>query len=222
MARTSIESEFARALGRIGENEIAPALLLNAGMTECRNLNLTRMHFPWADYVGRLNGEWVAIAVRTRFNWTKPRPRVPSFQTRGFNGAGARLATKAVEMIRAHLAIPPLTPIRLLWLAIVVDLDDTFEAYWGDYAEMRTIKRATGDHRLRILMAPTDRARYAREGRCLAFRKRCGVSIPWESYPDEWACPAHKRYRLLDEIPDRDERIRTAIGGVVTSSPVTS
>jgi hypothetical protein len=57
-----------------------------------------------------------------------------------------------------------------------------------------------------------DRDRYTRAGRCLASRQPC--SIPWFEYPDAWASVARKHYLQLDNIADRDLRIKTAIGQV--------
>jgi hypothetical protein len=215
MARTQIETKFAQALGRIGEEQIAIDLLPKMGVTEFWNLNRGHNNHPWADYGGYRNGECVAIAVRTRVNWQKPPRNGSSPRLRdGFGGAGQRKADKACRLIRSDLGLPEAASIHLLWLAIAVDLDNTYEAYWGYREEMRP--RANGDDHLTIRMKATDRAGYANQGRRLAWRQPC--VIPWEEFPDEWACPARARYLMLNSDWDRDRRIDAAIRGI---APIT-
>jgi hypothetical protein len=113
------------------------------------------------------------------------------------------------EMFRLSNGLQKDTRIRLLWLAIAVDLDNTYEAYWGDVSEMRVIPRKTGDHGYRIRVAQEDRARYTSEGRRLACREP--VEIRWEDFPGEWAHAARQAYLKLDMIEDCEQRIEEAV-----------
>ena len=208
MARTRNETEFARMLGQAGEL-LAPDLLNRLSITDIENLNQIHMNHPWADFAGRLNGEWVLVAVRTRLNWRKPLPPGVARTSYGFNGAGPRKAKLAADMFRSSRGLDESTPIRLLWLAIAIDLDNTYEAYWGDVSEMRLIPRKTGDHGLRIRMAAEDRAKYVGEGRRLARREP--VEIHWDKFPDEWAFAAREQYLRLDAIENRELRVEEAV-----------
>jgi hypothetical protein len=208
MSRTPEEAEFARMLGRTGEL-LAPRLLARIGMTDVRDLNKDHTNHPWADFAGRLNDDWALVAVRTRLNWRKPQRAGLALTSYGFNGAGARKASMAADMFRLANGLERDRRIRLIWLAIAVDLDNTYEAYWGDVSEMRVIPRRTGDHGYRIRMAPEDRARYTSEGRRLACREP--VEIHWEDFPGEWAYAARQAYLNLATINERDRRIEAAV-----------
>jgi hypothetical protein len=208
MSRTPEETEFARMLGRTGEL-LAPRLLARIGMTDVRDLNQDHTNHPWADFAGRLNDDWALVAVRTRLNWVKPRRIGVALTSYGFNGAGARKAKLAADMFRLSNDMEKDERIRHLWLAIAVDLDNTYEAYWGDVSEMRVIPRQTGDHGYRIRMAPEDRARYTSEGRRLACHEP--IEIQWDDFPGEWAYTARQAYLSLESITDRDRRIEEAV-----------
>jgi hypothetical protein len=210
MARTEIETKFAHALGRIGEEKIAPGLLQGLGIIDLRNLNDFHPNHPWADYVGKRNGEWVAVAVRTRVNWQKPsNGSAPRLRT-GFGGAGFHKAEKAVRLIRSYYGLSETVEVRLLWLAIAIDIDNTYEAYWGPIAEMRL--REDGSRHLTIRMDEAARDRYTRDGRRIAWREPCVA--PWEQFPDEWACPARHHYLNVSSQLTREERIEAAVRAV--------
>jgi hypothetical protein len=212
MARTAIETKFAHALGRIGEEKIAPSLLRRVGITDLRNLNEFHPNHPWADYAGKLDEGWVAVAVRTRVNWQKPSNRTAPKLRAGFGGAGFHKADKAVRMIRTYYRMPETADVRLYWLAIAIDIDNTYEAYWGPIAEMRP--RDDGNHHFTIRMDKAARDQYARNGRRIAWRDPC--EVPWEQFPDEWACPARRHYLDLPSQLTREERIEAAIRAVVS------
>ncbi len=184
-------------------------------MANCQNLNKLKVNHPWADYTGTLEGKTVAVAVRTRLNWQKPRGLAKSRINGRFDGAGARKAEKAIRLIRPDSGLEEVEDVTLLWLAIAVDLDNTYEAYWGHCDEMSVIKRKN-DNGLSIRMELSDRTRYLKEGRRLCWRNSC--DIPWIDHPDEWASVARAHYLELVNIPDREQRIETAIRASVFAS----
>jgi hypothetical protein len=169
MARSKGEVPFSHRLGSIGENDVAPSLLKILGVVGFSNLNERYMNHPWADYIGKLEGERVAIAVRTRVNWEKTGPGKRPKLKSGMGGSGNLKAEACIRMIRKHEGLAETTNIGLLWLAIAVDLDNTCEAYWGKIDEMR-VRPKNNDH-LTIWMKPAYRERYTIEGRRLAWRK---------------------------------------------------
>lgn len=204
MARTKEEFEFAQMIGTLGERSIAPPLLAGLGIADVRNLNDHRCDHPFADLIGRVNGNYIAVAVRTRVTWEKPRSGAPPRRNGSFNGAGALKIEKARDLIAKDYLIGSGNVI-FRWLAIAFDLDDTYEAYWGFPEEMTPV----GPTRLGIPMTQAARERYVLSGRRLAWRERWVV--PWAKYPGNWTFQARQRWEDLQSITDANERLLRSI-----------
>lgn len=206
MARSAAEVKFSRMLGELGERTIAFAMLKDMGVNAPESLNDRRANYPFADFIGWMSGGLVAVAVRTRVNWQKPRPGRNPLLNGSFNGAGEPEVYKARAQLRQDFSVAD-GDILFLWLAIAVDLDDTYEAYWGTREEMSGI--GGSETRLRIPMKLRNRNSYAALGRRIAWRADCVV--PWHEHPGNWTFQARKRWEELAHIPNRDDRILQAI-----------
>lgn len=212
------KNRFSDALWQIGEIEIAPTLLqhLCDEGTSPSNLNELRSNHPWAD-----RGLWRhklrnIVAVRSRFCYEKPqradlqkhdfRPRYNA----SFNGSGEDALRKAVRFVRSQHRLGEDVPVGALWLSIAVDLDGTYDAYWGDVTEMRVIRRADQNQQTGLAIPMNKRAikRYVDDGRRLADRQP--HEFPWD-LDDHWACLARRRWLRLVHVANREERIRLAI-----------
>ena len=206
MSRSQEEVAFSTMLGCIGEKRLAPDLLHRIGISRIRDLNADYPNHPWADYMGRYRESWAGIAVRTRVKWEKPRSGPAVRINESFNGAGDRRMTHARGNIANINGVEP-NSVPMLWLAIAIDIDDTYEAYWGFRQEMTEV--GNGKDRLRIPMTAQARERYAREGRRLALCEP--VAVPWLDYPGNWTFDARRRWLELASIRNRDKRIEHAI-----------
>lgn len=184
-----------------------------SSVTEVIDLNLVRPNHKWADWVIRNGSRWQLVPVRGRVKWEKPQRshyRKRGFRpiyNQSFNGQGDRLRIDAVTLAAEHLKIAP-EDLTYTWLSVAVDIDGTFDAYWGPAAEMRLIHHEDGDDGLAIPMAPDDVRRYKSLGRCLAEQK---VHVfPW-CLDDHWACAAHRHWQHSVITQPRQHRIARAI-----------
>jgi len=219
MARSSEEIAFSREVGRICEEKVAPLLLAQLCDLGSKPINLNEVIRPnhkWADWAIYRNHVLHIVAVRGRIRWEKPQRahfRKHGFEPRpngGFNGQGERLRQQAVESVREKLKLSVNAPIESMWLSVPVDIDGTYDAYWGPATEMREITRSDNQREpgLAVPMSPADVDRYTRDNRKLADRQP--HEIPWQM-GGHWACKAREHWLQLNDISNRDERILCAI-----------
>jgi hypothetical protein len=210
--------KFSAELGRICEKEIAFVVLktLCDPGTNPRDLNNLKSNHYWADWAIQRNNELHIFAVRGRVKWEKPQEshfRKGGFtlqRNASFNKArGEELMRRAVESVRGLFKLPPGKSIQPSWLSVSVDLDGTYDAYWGPATEMR----AGGG----IPMRQSDIDGYAQNNRRLRFRKP--HNFPWH-IEGHWACEARKHWLKLKSILNPGERIRRAAELEFTSRPV--
>lgn len=100
--------------------------------------------------------------------------------------------------------------IECLWLSVAVDIEGTYDAYWGLAAEMREIRRADvrKEPGLAVCMSQADVDRYTRDNRRLVHSE--AHSFPWQM-GGHWACKAREHWLRLKTISSPDKRIATAI-----------
>jgi hypothetical protein len=170
-------------LGAYGEIYIAPVLLRRWGATGIVDLNReVRLNFPWGDFYCRRRDENYFVCVRTRVKRTNTGKDNDAYNEPG--GCGYYLGE--AELNRQRLA--PATPI---WIAISMEIDQTFDAYWGDADEMRHYGDPTDGWD--IIMNRTKILEYTTAGRRLAFNE--AHDFNWLLYPDNWTYGAHRLWR---------------------------
>jgi hypothetical protein len=138
------------ALEEYGELHLAPTVLEHVfGFSTVKNLNQELAeNFPWADFYATRAERSYIISVKTG-------PRSTSFL-----GSSADELATALSRVKAA----GLGNTEPLWLALVLDADRTFDAYWGYLDEMYPT-RLDSSGALAIDLTDSKLAFYEQQGR---------------------------------------------------------
>lgn len=173
-----------KALGDYGERELAPKLLERIGLQQLVDLNQKlQFNFPWADFCGKKEGQWWMVNVKTRFKWEKPQPGKPRTLNSSYNTTRQALENynNAMDILKKN----DFVDCKAMWLAIALEIDQTYEAYWGEAEEMRNFMDFDKPHiSWDIPMGKKATKKYRNENRIVADRKP--HNFDWLLYPDNW------------------------------------
>ena len=174
------------ALGVYGERYLAPKLLECIGLQQLVDLNQRKPNFPWADFCGKKEGQWWMVNVKTRSKRTNYGELNGSYNTSN----GLKSYNKAIAELK-RLNLPACEP---MWLAIAMEIDQTYEAYWGEGKEMRNFKNSEKPNiSWGIRMSEEYTTKYRNENRMVADKER--HNFDWLLYPDNWTYEAHLNWR---------------------------
>ncbi len=177
-----------KALGEYGERYLAPKLLERIGLQQLVDLNQKlQFNFPWADFCGKKEGQWWMVNVKTRVKWEKSGGVNQSYNT----------STQALEKYNNAMDILKqnnFVDCKAMWLAIAMEVDQTYEAYWGEAEEMRNFKNYEKPYiSWGIPMGKKSTIKYRAEKRIVADREP--HDFDWLRYPDNWTYEAHLNWR---------------------------
>jgi hypothetical protein len=170
-------------IGNYGELNIARQFLSAAGFERIERL---RVNHPWADFRARRPGEGAClVSVKTRVRWERPiSPSNWSWSRRCSWTENKRYRSKGMAELQLAQAENPGRPI---WVAIAMDLDQTWQGWWGYQGEMCN---AGLEDLWAIDLRPAARLRYERDGRSQQGTHR----FDWLTHPDHWAAVAHRSW----------------------------
>ena len=170
-----------KALGEYGERYLAPKLLESIGLQQLVDLNQKfQFNFPWADFCGKKKeGQWWMVNVKTRVKWEKSGGINRSYNTTN----GLKGYKKAIAELK-RLNLPACEP---MWLAIAMEVDQTFEAYWGKAEEMNHFMEPDIYWGIRM------QEEYTKKYRMVANKEPHDFN--WLRYPDNWTYEAHLKWR---------------------------
>ena len=88
----------------------------------------------WADFCGKKEGQWWMVNVKTRVKREKPRTLNSSYNT-------TRQALENYNNAMDILKKNDFVDCKAMWLAIALEIDQTYEAYWGEAEKMRNFMK---------------------------------------------------------------------------------
>jgi len=170
-------------LGDYGECQLAPGLLKRIAFEQLIDLNRdVQFNFPWADFYGNKDQQWWMINVKTRLK----RQNIGNLNT-SYNTTNAlknyQLAIKKLKELGFANCEP-------MWLVIAMEVNQTYEAYWGEGKEMRNFM---GPKPWGIPMDEQSTRIYRDENRIIADRETHDFN--WLLYPDNWTYHEHLKWR---------------------------
>ena len=172
-------------LGDYGECFLAPSLLKRVGFEQLVDLNReVKPNFPWADFCGRKEGRWWMINVKTRLKREKSGRLNISYNT----SQGLKNYQNAVKILKQY----DFNTCEPMWLAIALEVNQTYEAYWGEGREMSHFMEP--NIYWGIPMDEESTARYRKEKRMVADREPHDFN--WLLYNDNWTYEAHRKWRI--------------------------
>ena len=174
-----------KALGEYGEHSLAPKLLKRIGLQQIVDLNQQFKHnFPWADFCGKKEGKWWMVNVKTRSKREKPQRGKPRRINSSYNTSqGLKNYHNAIDILKQNNFVD----CKPMWLAIAMEVDQTFEAYWGEAKEMSHFMEPNIFWGIR--MGEKHTTKYRIENRRVAYKER--HNFDWTRYPDNWTYEAH-------------------------------
>ena len=185
-------TDCAKAIGIYGEEVLAlPVLCGVFKFQQLTDLNRKcRKNFPWADFHGWRDGCWWIISVKARSKWQKPNSKGVPYRNKLYIGSTRLRLERAAELLPSY-RLPAAH--RKAWLALALDTDQTFDAYWGFLEEMRETRRETySTPSLAIDLSDEMIRQYMRRGRA---QEGLQHGFPWRDYPETWwTYEAHKKW----------------------------
>ena len=171
-------------LGEYGERYLAPKLLKRIGLQQLVDLNRElQTNFPWADFFGEKEGQWWMVNVKTRLKRERSGRVNSSYNT----SQGLKNYHNAINILKQN----DFVDCKPMWLAIALEVDQTFEAYWGEAKEMSHFMEPNIYWGIR--MGDKYTTKYRIENRMVAYKKR--HDFDWTRYPDNWTYEAHLIWR---------------------------
>jgi len=157
-----------KAVGDYGEQKLARKLLESTGLQQLVDLNeKIQSNFPWADFCGKKEGQWWMVNVKTRVKREKPQPGKPRTLNSSYNTTTQALENynNAMDILKQN----DFVDCKAMWLAIALEIDQTYEAYWGEAEEMRNFKNFEKPHiSWGIRMGKNATTKYRDENRMVA------------------------------------------------------